>query len=86
MLEKLDRLFFRFEEAFSSFVDPDRTNQSFNEGKYWGKQVAFAQVRQGLDRHDPYEFENNHFKMGYYYAYEQAKKVMPNDNEDTSLD
>lgn len=85
MLEKLDKLFYRFEEAYRSFVDPSQTNRAWEEGKEVGKLIAFAQVKQQLDTYDPYQFENNHFKMGYYYAYDQLKKVMPND-EDNAVD
>ena len=85
MLEKLDKLFYRFEEAYRSFVDPSQTHRAYNDGKEVGKLIGYSQVRRQLDTYDPYQFENQHFKLGYYYAYEKAKEVMK-DDEDNSVD
>ena len=85
MLRALDRLAQRFSEAYKSFVDPDRAYRFHDEGRDIGELIAFAKVRQQFDTYDPYQFDNGHFKLGYYYATEQAKKVMSLD-EDNSVD
>jgi hypothetical protein len=85
MLRALDHLWLRFTEARAAFRDPFYSHEHVKLGIKLGKEIAFAQVRQQLDTFDPYQFENQHFKMGYYYAQEQVKKVMPSD-EDNVVD
>jgi hypothetical protein len=83
MFEVLDKIVFRFEQTFYTFRNPHRNNDSFNEGKSWGEQIAFAKIRQQLKNHDPNQFDNQHFKLGYYYAAETAKKVMQDDDHNS---
>lgn len=85
MLRKLDYLWLRFTEAWTAFRDPFHSHEQFKLGVEAGKEIAFAQVRQQLGTFDPYQFENQHFKMGYHYAAEQVKAVMPLD-EDRAVD
>ena len=80
MYRALDRIYFRFVESFRSFKDPNRNLESYREGRDIGIVIGNAKVRRALDQADPNDFENNHFKLGYYYATETAKKVMQDDN------
>ena len=81
MLRQLDHLWLRFTEAFAAFRNPLNAVEQFQLGVELGKQIGHAQVRQKLDEHDPYQFTNNHFKLGYYFAYENVKKVMTVDED-----
>lgn len=85
MFRAIDNLLLRFEEAWAGFRDPFRSHEKFQRGVEVGKEIGFAQVRQQFDTFDPHQFQNQHFKMGYYYAKDQAKQVM-NLDEDNSLD
>lgn len=80
MFRFIDNLLLRFEEAYIAFRNPFHSHEQWLAGLQAGKEIGFAQVRQQFDTYDPYQFENQHFKMGYYYAAEQAKKVMSNDD------
>lgn len=84
MLRELDYLWLRFTEAWTAFKEPFHSHEQFKLGKEIGKEIAFAQVRQQFDSYDPYNIDNKHFQMGYYYAVSQAKKVMQ-DDEDYSV-
>jgi hypothetical protein len=81
MFRAIDNLILRFEEAWTAFRDPFHSFNQFQEGKEAGKEIAFAQVRQQFYSYDPHQFDNQHFKMGYYYAADQAKKVMNLDDD-----
>jgi hypothetical protein len=81
----LDNIYFRFKRAFQMFKYPDLYYSNYQDGVDSGKSVAYAHVRGILDKYDPYQFQNNHFKLGYYYAVEQIKQVIDND-EDNSVD
>lgn len=81
MLNLLDRTYYRFVEAARSFANPNRTNESYDRGLSNGVEVGFARVRQVLDTTDPYQFENQHFRLGYYYASESVKKVITDDED-----
>lgn len=85
MFRAIDNLLLRFDEAWTAFKNPFHSHEQFKTGTQIGKAIAFAQVRQQFETYDPYQFDNQHFKMGYYYAAGQAKKVMQND-EDNSVD
>jgi hypothetical protein len=86
MFRTLDRIYFRFVEAFRSFKDPNRSLQSYIEGRDFGEVIGNAKVRRALDQANPDDFQNQHFKLGYYYASETAKKVMQDDNGRDSVD
>jgi hypothetical protein len=86
MYRALDNLLLRFEEAWTAFRDPFHSHDQFKAGVQAGKEIGFAQVRQQFDTFDPYNIENQHFKMGFYYAKEQAKKVMTDDNGHNLVD
>jgi hypothetical protein len=79
MLKTFDTIYQRISNAWLVFRNPHELHYTYVDGIEMGKAIAFAQVRQQFDTYDPYQFDNAHFKMGYYYAAEQAKKVMPND-------
>lgn len=83
MLRIIDEIYDRFRQAWASFKDPARSSREFASGIRLGKKIAFAQVGQQLRRHDPKDFQNQHFKVGYYYATEQAQAVMVNDENYT---
>ena len=85
MYRALDHLWLRFEEAWKAFRDPFHSYDQFKLGQEIGKEIGFAMVRQQFDTHDPYNFDNQHFKMGFHYAADQAKKVM-NLDDDNSVD
>jgi hypothetical protein len=85
MTKLLDDIYYRFKRAFEMFKYPDLYYSNYQEGVDNGKAIAYAIVKQKLDIHDPYQFENNHFKLGYYYAYEQVQQVMENDGQDNGL-
>lgn len=83
MFRALDTIYFRFVEAFRSFKDPDRNLNSYIEGRDFGIVIGNAKVMRALNQADPNDFENNHFKLGYYYATETAKKVMQDDDHNS---
>ena len=85
MLRTLDNIYRRFSLALSAFKNPDLAHNEYVDGLKWGKVIAFAEVNRTLILHDPEQFQNQHFKMGYYYAADQVRAVMPSD-EDRSLD
>ena len=85
MFRAIDNLLLRFEEAWTAFRNPFHSHEQWRAGVQAGKEIGFAQVRQQFDTYDPYQFDNQHFKMGYYYAADQAKKVM-NLDEGNSVD
>lgn len=82
MYRALDKLLLRLSEAYTAFKDPFHSQKQFLLGKDIGKEIAFAQVRQQFATYDPHQFENQHFKMGFHYAKDQAKKVMNLDDSD----
>lgn len=81
---KLDNLWLRFLNAWDAFKNLSLLEDLWEEGYDMGQIVAAAKIKSKLEEHDPYQFENEHFKMGYYYAFEQAKKVM-NLGEDNGM-
>ena len=81
LLKQLDRIYFRFKNAYQVFRDPELMRDEYNEGLELGMVLGQAKIKAALDMSDPHEFSNNHFKLGYYYAYETVKKVTNgNDN------
>ena len=85
MLRAIDRFYIRCRNAWTVFKDADALHNEYADGLLDGAAVGKAQVWRQLEKHDPYQFENGHFKMGYYYAMDQVRKVMPRD-EDNSVD
>lgn len=83
MYRFIDKLLLRFDEALLAFRNPMHSYEQFQRGKEAGKAIAFAQVVQQFNTHDVYQFSNQHFKLGYYYATEQAKQVMNLDENHT---
>ena len=81
MLKLLDKTYFRFANAWAVFRDPDLLTTEFHEGLGLGVEVGQAQIKRALDMHDPHDFTNEHFKLGYYYAHETVKKVMGIDED-----
>lgn len=79
MLRNLDRIALALESAWACIKNPELINEEFIAGIELGKEIGFAEVRHQFDTYDPHQIDNAHFQMGYYYAVEQAKKVMPND-------
>ena len=63
----------------------DAILKAYTEGIVEGIEIANARITQRLDTVDPYNFQNQHFKLGFYYATDTVKKVMQND-EDNSVD
>lgn len=82
MFRAIDNLLLRFEEAWTAFRNPFHSHEQWRAGVQAGKEIGFAQVRQQFDTYDPHQFDNQHFKMGYYYAADQAKKVMSDASRD----
>lgn len=76
MLRKLDEIYFRFRNAWVVFKNPNYLEMLIEDAELVGAAKANGRVWLGLAKHDPYQFENQHFKMGYYYAQEQVRKVI----------
>lgn len=85
MLRTLDKVYFRIKDAIHLLQGKESLIDIYTEGVTAGYQIALGEVRRTLQLHDPSDFSNNHFKLGYYYAAEQAKKVMQID-EDNLVD
>lgn len=85
MTKLLDDIYYRFKRAFEMFKYPDLYYSNYQDGVDNGKAIAYAKVEGILHQYDPHQFENNHFKLGYYYAFEQVKQVIK-DDEDNSVD
>lgn len=84
-MNRIDALYFRARDAWRVLTQPGFIDGYLDDALITGRRVAYRNIRAKLDEHDPHQFENQHFKLGYYYAYEQAKAVMQSD-EDYSLD
>lgn len=85
MLKAIDKIYFRFANAWMVFRNPDALHEEYGSGLELGKQIATAEMRRTLRMYSPDSFSNNHFKLGYYYAAEQLKKELI-DDENRSLD
>ena len=85
MFRALDTAYFRLKDAWSVLKGEEAILKAYTEGITEGIEIANARLTRALDISDPHRFENQHFKLGYYYATEQAKKVM-NIGEDSDLD
>lgn len=81
LLKKLDELYFRARDAWRVLTDRNYLPDARHEARQAGEWILSGRVMRALDEADPHEFSNNHFKLGYYYAYETVKKVTHgNDN------
>lgn len=85
MLRILDNFYFRCVGAWKMLTVKDFFIEAIENAHDEGISIGNARVMQQLEKHDPYQFQNGHFKMGYYYAVDQVKKVMTNDNEDNPV-
>ena len=85
MLRALDIAYFRLKDAWRVLKGEEAILKAYTEGITEGIEIANGRLKRALAISDPHQFENNHFKLGYYYASEQAKKVMQGD-EDNSVD
>ena len=85
MFRALDTAYFRLKDAWSVLKGEEAILKAYTEGITEGIEIANARIQREFDVANPYQFQNNHFKLGYYYATEQAKKVM-NIGEDSDLD
>ena len=85
MFRALDTAYFRLKDAWSVLKGEEAILKAYTEGIVEGIEIANARLTRALDMSDPHQFENQHFKLGYYYATEQAKKVMQGD-EDNGVD
>lgn len=83
MYKALDNIYFRFKEALAAFKEPYYGLRNYGEGLDTGVGIGKSTIIQHLQKHDPYQFENNHFKMGYYYALEQARSCKKDDEDNT---
>jgi hypothetical protein len=81
MLRLLDNIYRRFDQAWTVFKNPDFAHNEYLAGIDIGKVIARAEVNRTLASFSPDDFSNQHFKLGYYYAAETAKKVMQNDED-----
>jgi hypothetical protein len=75
MLRLLDNIYRRFDMAWTVFKNPDFAHNEYLAGIDIGKMIARAQANYTLASFSPDDFSNQHFKLGYYYAAEQLKKV-----------
>lgn len=85
MLKALDTIYFRLKDAWDVLLGREAILKAYTDGIVEGIEIANARLERALAMSDPYQFENQHFKLGYYYASETAKKVMQGD-EDNSVD
>ena len=83
MLRFLDNIYSRFDQAWTVFKNPDIGHNAYLAGIEVGKMIARVEVNNTLASFSPDDFSNQHFKLGYYYAAETAKKVMENDADHT---
>ena len=85
MFRALDTIYFRVKDAWSVLMGREAILKAYTDGIVEGIEIANARLERALSVSDPHQFENQHFKLGYYYASETAKKVMQGD-EDNSVD
>ena len=85
MLKALDTAYFRVKDAWQVLLGKDAILKAYSDGVIDGIDIANARIKAELDTSDPHQFTNQHFKLGYYYAAETAKKVM-NHDENNSVD
>ena len=85
MFRALDTIYFRVKDAWQVLMGRDAILKAYTEGIVEGIEIANARITQRLDSMDPYNFQNQHFKLGYYYATDTVKQVMQGD-EDNSVD
>ena len=85
MFRALDTIYFRLKDAWQVLLGRDAILKAYTDGIVEGIEIANARVTQVLASADPYNFQNQHFKLGYYYATDTVKQVMQGD-EDNSVD
>ena len=85
MFRALDTAYFRLKDAWGVLKGEEAILKAYTEGITEGIEIANARIQREFDVANPHQFQNQHFKLGYYYATEQAKKVMQGD-EDNSVD
>ena len=85
MFRALDVIYFRVKDAWQVLMGRDAILKAYTEGIVEGIEIANARITQRLDSMNPYNFQNQHFKLGYYYATDTVKKVMQGD-EDNGVD
>ena len=85
MLRALDIAYFRLKDAWRVLKGEEAILKAYTEGITEGIEIANGRLNRALAVSDPHQFQNQHFKLGYYYATEQAKKVM-SDGQDSDLD
>jgi hypothetical protein len=81
MLRKLDEFYFRARDAWRVLTRPGYIDGFLDDAIITGRFWAYRMIQNQLDEHDPNQFENQHFKLGYYYASEQVKAVIENDED-----
>jgi hypothetical protein len=81
LLWKLDRAYFRVRDAWRVLTKNGYIDEIRNDGFTWGRWTTERKVLQKLNEHDPNQFENQHFKLGYYYASESVKVVLKHDED-----
>lgn len=84
MLRAIDKAYFRLKDAWTVLRGEDAILKAYTEGVTEGVEIANARIMQKLSMTDPYQFESQHFKLGYYYASETVKKVIH--GEDNAVD
>ena len=80
MLRALDTIYFRIKDAWHVLMGKEAILSAYTDGIVEGIEIANARIQREFDVANPHQFQSNHFKLGYYYATEQAKKVMQDDN------
>ena len=85
MLRALDTIYFRLKDAWTVLKGEEAILKAYTEGITEGIEIANGRIQRQFAITNPHQFQNEHFKLGYYYATEQAKKVMQGD-EDNSVD
>ena len=81
LLKKIDEFYFRARDAWRVLTDATYLDEIRNEGRTVGEWTTKGRIERTLDDHDPHQFTNQHFKLGYYYAKENVRRAFNgNDN------
>lgn len=72
-------MYFRLKEAIAVLKEPNYGLRNYGEGLDIGVVIGKSTVIQHLRKHNPDQFENEYFKLGYQYALDQARSCKKDD-------
>jgi hypothetical protein len=76
LLRKIDKAYFRFRDSWRVLTGKESLDADYERGWKNSYEVTTSRIEAVLRSFDPADFQNNHFKLGYYYAAEQVKKEL----------